>query len=69
MFQRTQTGTGHHTIPEREQVDLSVALCPPHAFEQGWGLAPGEDIHADTVPVMFCSACGSIRWMRIPDEE
>ena len=53
-------------FPERENVE-SDQLCPPHVFDQGWGLAHGEDIHADTVPVLFCAACGDIRLMRVPD--
>lgn len=65
MFQRTDTE--RKTGPEREQVDLNTTLCPPHAFEQGWGLAPGEDIHADTVPTLFCASCGEIRLQRIPE--
>jgi hypothetical protein len=51
--------------PEREQIE--VQLCPPHAFEQGWGVAHGEEIHSDTVPVMFCGSCGEIRLMRVPE--
>jgi hypothetical protein len=62
MFTRTVPQTD---IPEREQVEQE--LCPPRAFDQGWGLAPGEDLHADTVPVLFCGACGDIRLMRVPD--
>lgn len=59
------TRTVHPDVPERERVD-SELLCPPHAFDQGWGLAEGEDLHADTVPVMFCASCGEIRLMRVP---
>ena len=62
MFTRTAPQTD---VPEREQVEQE--LCPPHAFDQGWGLAHGEDIHADTVPVLFCASCGDIRLMRVPD--
>ena len=62
MFTRTvQT-----EAPEHERVSTEL-LCPPHAFDQGWGLAHGEDIHADTVPVLFCGACGEIRLMRVPE--
>jgi len=63
MFTRTLPQTD---IPDREQVSTEQ-ICPPHAFDQGWGLAHGEDIHADTVPVMFCGACGEIRLMRVPE--
>lgn len=52
--------------PEREQMPTEE-MCPPHAFDQGWGLAPGDDLHADTVPVLFCGSCGEIRLMRVPE--
>jgi hypothetical protein len=25
-----------------------------------------KEVHADTVPVLFCAACGEIRLMRVP---
>ena len=61
MFVRTIPANA----PEREKVDTDQ-LCPPHAFDQGWGLAHGEDLHADTVPVLYCGACGDNRLMRVP---
>lgn len=51
--------------PEREEM-TEERKCPPHDFEQGWGLAQGEDIHADTIPVLYCRACADIRLMRVP---
>lgn len=66
MIVRTEAGTAHHVeIPVREQVNEELQ-CPPHAFDQGWGLAPGDDLHADTVPVLYCASCGDIRLMRVP---
>ena len=62
MFVRTEKVT----TPEHDDLDLDKELCPPHSFDQGWGLAHGEDIHADTVPVLFCASCGEIRLMRVP---
>ena len=63
MFTRTQA----EATPERENIDLDKEMCPPHAFDQGWGLAHGDDVHADTVPVLFCASCGDIRLLRIPE--
>lgn len=65
MFTRTERPT---QTPEAEDMDLATALCPPHAFDQGWGLAPGDDLHSDTVPVMYCGSCGDIRLMRVPSD-
>jgi hypothetical protein len=63
MFTRTEK----ITTSDHDNMDLDNAMCPPHAFDQGWGLAHGEEIHADTVPVMFCGSCGEIRLMRVPE--
>lgn len=65
MFTRTERLT---QTPEAEDMDLEEAMCPPHVFDQGWGLAPQDDLHADTVPVLFCAACGDIRLMRVPSD-
>lgn len=65
MFTRTIPAAA--VGPDREQTPTDL-LCPPHDFDQGWGLAPGDDLHADTVPVLFCGACGEIRLMRVPEQ-
>jgi hypothetical protein len=64
MFTRIAPQTG---IPDKEQVEREE-MCPPHAFDQGWGLGAGEEIHSDTVPVLFCAACGEVRLLRVPTD-
>ena len=63
MFVRTEKVT----TSDHDDVELDKQLCPPHAFDQGWGIAHEDDVHADTVPVLFCASCGEIRLMRIPE--
>ena len=63
MFTRTvQTET-----PEREDMDLEHELCPPHDFQAGWATPQDAANHDDTVPALWCGACGEVRAFRIPD--
>lgn len=55
-------------IPAAEQMPEREQWCPPHDFDAAWGIAAGEEMHADTVPLMFCKACGEIREFRVPAE-
>jgi hypothetical protein len=64
MFTRTATTKD---VPEREIVD-EQQMCPPHSFDQGWGINTDDDVHADTVPVLFCAACGEVRLLRVPSD-
>lgn len=61
MFTRTA-----QEVPEREKLDPeTIQLCPPHDFESGWCSPLDAKDHDDTVPGLFCRACGSIRAFKI----
>ena len=62
MFTRTASDT---EIPESEQV-RDVKMCPPHDFDAGWASPSDATDHDDTVPALYCRACGDIRLFRIP---
>ena len=64
MFARTHVKP---VIPEREDMDLDQALCPPHEFDAAWALAADATDHDDTVPALYCRACGEIRSFRLMD--
>lgn len=49
-------------------MDLGAALCPPHDFDAGWATPTDAKDHDDTVPALYCSACGEIRALRIPSD-
>ena len=63
MFTRTLPRA---EAPERENMELEHALCPPHDFESGWATPTDAKDHDDTVPGLFCRACGDVRPFRIP---
>lgn len=43
--------------------------CPPHDFTSSWGSPAGRDVtESEAVPVIYCTACGDIRPLRIPSE-
>lgn len=52
-------------VPEREQMDKEQ-FCPPHDFEAGWATPLDAKDHDDTVPALYCHACGETRAFRIP---
>jgi len=64
MFTRTAP---KQDVPEREQLDETILLCPPHDFESAWCTPLDAKDHDDTVPGLFCRACGSIRAFRITE--
>ena len=57
-------------VPEHDRLEERDHNCafdgPPHSFDQGWATpADGRD---DTVPVLFCAACGEVRALRLTGE-
>ena len=54
------------SYPEREESD-EMALCPPHDFQAAWATPPDSKDHDDTVPALFCAACGDIRAFRLSE--
>jgi hypothetical protein len=52
-------------IPDEELVH-DTPLCPPHQFLSAWATPTDATDHEDTVPAIFCAACGDIRPLRIP---
>jgi hypothetical protein len=61
MFTRTEKVT----TSDHDDIDLDKQLCPPHDFDFGWASkpdAPGDD----TLPALYCRACGEIRAFRLP---
>jgi hypothetical protein len=64
MFTRT---LHQQDIPDREDMPLEEQLCPPHEFEAAWGTPPDAANHEDTVPALYCRACGDIRRFRVPE--
>ena len=42
--------------------------CPPHQFEAGWATPLDPANHEDTVPALWCRACGDVRAFRIPSD-
>lgn len=63
---RTQVGRIVEGIPDEEQM-TEERECPPHQFEAGWATpADGGKDHEDTIPALYCKACGDVRAFRIP---
>lgn len=62
MFTRTEK----RDIPAREDMDIEHAMCPPHDFEAAWALAPDAVNGEDTMPALYCKACGDVRAFRLP---
>ena len=65
---RTRVGQVVAGIPDEEQVAPEERECPPHNFEAGWATpADGGKDHEDTIPALYCKACGDVRAFRILD--
>lgn len=62
MFTRTL----HPDIPDREQVREDL-LCPPHDFDAAWAQPQNPSSNDDTVPALYCKACGEVRAFRVPE--
>lgn len=43
-------------------------MCPPHDFEAAWAAPNRNELSADTVPALYCKACGEIRPFFIPED-
>ena len=65
MFMRTATKP---ETPEREDMDLEHAMCPPHDFEFGWATKHDANPGDDTVPGIFCRSCGEVRAFKLSAE-
>ena len=67
MTVRTATQTDTE-IPEEERVPNGEQPCTfmPHDFDSSWATPPGGG--EDTVPCLYCRACGEVRALRIPAE-
>ena len=44
-----------------------IPAAAPHDFEAAWATPRIALGHDDTVPALFCRACGDVREFRIPD--
>lgn len=43
--------------------------CPPHKFSSAWASSSDPSLLGDdnTVPCLYCSACGEVRALRVPE--
>lgn len=64
---KQKVGTITPAIPVAEQMPDREPMCPPHDFEAAWATPRIALGHDDTVPALFCRACGDVREFRIPD--
>jgi hypothetical protein len=57
--------TRKRPYPEREEMH-GERMCPPHEFESAWATPADAVNHEDTVPGLYCKACGDVRAFRLP---
>jgi hypothetical protein len=57
-------------IPEREQIEERAHNCatdgPPHNFEAAWAAPARDKMTEESIPAIYCTACGEIRPFAIP---
>lgn len=63
MFTRTAKDAD---IPARERLDIEQ-LCPPHDFDAAWAAPSRNELNGESVPALYCHACGEVRPFFIPE--
>lgn len=64
---RLRTVPATQVGPEREQLP-DEPMCPPHDFDAAWAAPSRAELNGESVPALYCHACGDVRPFYIPED-